>query len=136
MARLVGYNLKMGKLSTLLLLMVFTSVSMAQDIDIELLVDKPWTITGYLLGDSNTPHGYFINHTIFRSNHEVETINENVVTNSKWSFDDNRGVLTLTAEGSADSSEMKILMLTAEEFRYDVLTTEGMNVTVVMKPYN
>ncbi|MCF8278590.1 MAG: hypothetical protein K9J17_17815 [Flavobacteriales bacterium] len=125
----------MGRLIALLTILFFFTESMAQDIDINVLLDKKWTITDYFIGEMKVPTSEQHNHTTFRSNHEVEAFNERIVIRSKWSFDTEKNTLTLSSDSLPDISEMKIHLLTTEEFKYDILTTEGMNVTIVMRPY-
>jgi hypothetical protein len=125
----------MRHLSTLFILLISCSTTMAQDIDIKLLLDKKWTITDYFVGEMKIPISQHDNHTTFGSNHEVEAFDESIMIRSKWSFEPERKVLTLTSDKLQEPSEMKIHSLTPEEFKYDILTTEGMNVTIVMRPY-
>ena len=124
----------MRRLIALFIISLFASSTMAQGFDINLLLDKTWTITETYVGEMKVPTTEQDNHTTFGSDHQVVAYNEGWVEKSKWTYDPDNQTLTLSSDTTTETSEMKIHSLTTEEFKYDVATTEGMVVTIVMKP--
>ena len=126
----------MGRLIALLTLFFCLSETMAQDIDINLLLDKKWTITDYFVGDMKVPTTKHENHTIFGKDHSVEAFDEGILLRSMWTFNSEKQILILSSDTSKEKSEMKIHKLAQDEFKYEITTEEGMELIIVMRPKN
>lgn len=120
---------------TFMLLLGLCNSALAQDIDLELLYNKKWTITEtYVEGwkvDLPVQDDYFM---IF-SNDNIQEVYENGDTiRNTWTFIPERKTLILSNEEIDEKAEMVIHSLSDQMLMCDITTSEGMKVTWVMRP--
>lgn len=125
----------MKRLCSILLLLSLYSSAFAQDINLELLYNKKWTITEtYVEGwkmEMPVQDDYFM---IFSNDQQMEVHEKGNIVQNTWVYLPDRKTLILSNEELDEKAEMVIHSLTQSELRCDVTSSEGMKITWVMRP--
>lgn len=95
---------------------------------------KKWSISTYEIAGQKFQATDFgsDDYTLFYPDYKVKSLDRGIVTLSNWRYDGEKNYLTLFSDHVEETTEMRIITLTENEFVWETTNPEGFTMKIYM----